>query len=223
VRLLLVEDDVMFGESLQVAIKTEGYSIDWVQSVDEATFAIDLYTYDLILLDLCLPDDSGLNVVKKIRLDNNKIPIVIITAKDTIDDKVTGLDAGADDYIVKPFSSYELFARLRAIFRRLNDRADFLIEYNGLTLNPKTFEAFFKDEIYELSNKEFAILHALLEKPGTILSKDQLEEKLYSWNDPIQSNTIEVFIYGLRKKFGTSLIKNIRGLGYFVSKSPLDY
>lgn len=221
-RLLLVEDDVMFGESLQAAIKPEGYSVDWVQSAQEAVFALGVYTYDVILLDLCLPDYSGLDIVRKIRLDNNKIPIVIITAKDTIDDRVRGLDAGADDYIVKPFSSYELFARLRAIFRRLSERADFLIEYNGLTLNPKTFEAFFKDDIYELSNKEFAILHALLEKPGTVLSKDQLEEKLYSWNDPIQSNTIEVFIYGLRKKFGTNLIKNIRGLGYFVPKNPSD-
>ena len=221
-RLLLVEDDEMFGESLQRGIKSEGYIVDWVKNADEAYFAIDTYTYDLMLLDLCLPDYSGLELIKIIRDQNNKIPVIIITAKDTIEDRIIGLDAGADDYLIKPFSLYELFARFRAIFRRLNGRADFLIEYNGLTLNPKTFEAVFNDEIYQLSNKEFAILIALIEHPGVPLSKSQLEEKLYGWNDLTQSNTVEVFIYGLRKKLGSKWIKNIRGLGYFVPKMSSD-
>ena len=217
-RLLLVEDDEMFGESLQGGIKSEGYIVDWVKSADEAFFALTTYTYDLILLDLCLPDYSGLELIKKVRDLSNKVPIIITTAKDTIQDRIIGLDTGADDYLIKPFSLNELFARFRAIFRRLNGRADFLIEYNGLTLNPKTFEAVLNDEIYQLSNKEFAILIALIEQPGVPISKSQLEEKLYGWNDLTQSNTIEVFIHGLRKKLGSKWIKNIRGLGYFVPK-----
>ena len=221
-RLLLVEDDEMFGESLQRGIKSEGYIVDWVKNADEASFAIHTYTYDLMLLDLCLPDYSGLELIKIIRDQNNKIPIIIITAKDTIEDRIIGLDAGADDYLIKPFSLYELFARFRAIFRRLNGRADFLIEYDGLTLNPKTFEAVLNDETYQLSNKEFAILVALLENPGILLSKSQLEEKLYGWDDLTQSNTVEVFIHGLRKKLGSKWIKNIRGLGYFVPKMSSD-
>jgi two-component system response regulator QseB len=221
-RLLLVEDDEMFGESLQGGIKNEGYIVDWVKNADEAFFAIATYTYDLILLDLCLPDYSGLELLKKIRDLGNRIPIIITTAKDTIEDRIIGLDAGADDYLIKPFSLNELFARFRAIFRRLNGRADFLIEYDGLTLNPKTFEAVLNDEIYQLSNKEFAILIALIEHPGVPLSKSQLEEKLYGWDDLTQSNTVEVFIHGLRKKIGSKWIKNIRGLGYFVPKMSSD-
>jgi len=219
-RLLLVEDDEMLGESLQKGIVGEGYVVDWVKSTDEGSFAIQSIMYDLLILDLGLPDYSGLELIKEIRNQNNKIPIIIITAKDTIQDRVIGLDAGADDYLVKPFSLDELFARFRAIFRRLGGRADPLIEYYGLTLNPKTFEAMLDDKIHKLSNKEFAILVALLETPGAPLSKSQLEEKLYGWDDSTQSNTVEVFIHGLRKKLGPKWIKNIRGLGYFIPKVP---
>jgi two-component system response regulator QseB len=219
-RLLLVEDDEMIGESLQKGIKSEGYIVDWAKSADEGSFALDACTYDLMILDLCLPDYSGLELIRAIRNQNNKIPIIIITAKDTIQDRIIGLDAGADDYLIKPFSLHELLARFRAIFRRLGGRSDPLIEYYGLTLNPKTFEAMLDDETHKLSNKEFAILLALLEVPGAPLSKSQLEEKLYGWDDSTQSNTIEVFIYGLRKKLGSNWIKNIRGLGYFIPKIP---
>lgn len=219
-RLLLVEDDEMLGESLQKGIIDEGYVVDWVKSADEGSFAIQSAIYDLLMLDLGLPDYSGLEVVKKIRNQNNKVPIIIITAKDTIQDRVIGLDVGADDYLIKPFSLDELFARFRAIFRRLGGRADPLIEYYGLALNPKTFEAMLDKEIHKLSNKEFAILMALLETPGAPLSKSQLEEKLYGWDDSTQSNTVEVFIHGLRKKLGSKWIKNIRGLGYFIPKVP---
>jgi two-component system response regulator QseB len=219
-KLLLVEDDEMLGESLQKGIKSEGHAVDWVKSADEGSFAIYASTYDLMILDLGLPDYSGLELVKKIRYQNNKIPIVIITAKDTIQDRVIGLDAGADDYLVKPFSLYELCARFRAITRRLGGRTDTLIEHYGLSLNPKTFEAIIDNEVHKLSNKEFAILIALLEIPGAPLSKSQLEEKLYGWDDSTQSNTIEVFIHGLRKKLGSKWIKNIRGLGYFIPKIP---
>ncbi len=221
-RLLLVEDDEMLGESLQKGITGAGYVVDWVKSANEGSFAIQSILYDLLILDLGLPDYSGLELIKEIRNQNNKVPIIIITAKDTIQDRVIGLDVGADDYLIKPFSLDELFARFRAIFRRLGGRANLLIEYYGLTLNPKTFEAMLDDEIYKLSNKEFAILVALLETPGAPLSKSQLEEKLYGWDDLAQSNTVEVFIHGLRKKLGSKWIKNIRGLGYFIPKVPVD-
>lgn len=220
-KLLLVEDDDMVGESLQKGLKTEGYSVNWAKNAEEGFFALEANLYDIMLLDLGLPDYSGLDLLRGIRHKHNQIPTIILTAKDSIQDRVEGLDAGADDYLVKPFSLDELLARLRALLRRKSGRAELLIEHNGLMLNPKTFEAILHNQTFNLSTKEFAILMALIETPGAPLSKAQLEEKLYGWDDSNQSNTIEVFIHSLRKKLGSEWIKNIRGLGYFIPKNPI--
>ena len=219
-KLLLVEDDEMVGESLQKGLKAEGYSVDWAMKAEDASFALETNTYDIMLLDLGLLDYSGLVLLRKIRQKHNQVPTIILTAKDSIEDRVEGLDAGADDYLVKPFSLDELLARLRALLRRKRGSAEPLIEYCGLILNPKTFEATLDYQIFKLSSKEFAVLMALIETPGAPLSKAQLEEKLYGWDDLNQSNTIEVFIHSLRKKLGQKWIKNIRGLGYFIPKNP---
>lgn len=217
-KLLLVEDDQMVGESLQKGLKAEGYSVDWAMKAEDASFALETNPYDIMLLDLGLPDYSGLELLRVARQKHNQIPTIILTAKDSIQDRVDGLDAGSDDYLVKPFSLDELLARLRALLRRKRGSAEPLLEYNGLILNPKTFEATLHHQTFKLSTKEFAILMALVETPGAPLSKAQLEEKLYGWDDSNQSNTIEVFIHSLRKKLGQGWIKNIRGLGYFIPK-----
>lgn len=219
-KLLLVEDDHMVGESLQKGLKAEGYSVDWAKKAEDGSFALEANTYDIMLLDLGLPDYSGLDLLQAIREKHNQIPTIILTAKDSIEDRVLGLDVGADDYLVKPFSLDELLARLRALLRRKSGRAEVLIEHSGLILDPKTFEATLYNQTFKLSTKEFAILMALIETPGAPLSKGQLEEKLYGWDDSNQSNTIEVFIHSLRKKLGQEWIKNIRGLGYFIPKNP---
>jgi len=220
-KLLLVEDDAMVGESLQKGLKAQGYSVDWAMRAEDASFALQTTRYDIMLLDLGLPDYSGLELLREERQKHNQIPTIILTAKDSISDRVEGLDAGADDYLVKPFSLEELKARLRALLRRKRGATEPLIEHCGLILNPKTFEATLHDQTFKLSTKEFALLMALLENPGAPLSKAQLEEKLYGWDDSAQSNTIEVFIHSLRKRLGQEWIKNIRGLGYFIPKNPI--
>lgn len=219
-KLLLVEDDAMVGESLQKGLKAEGYSVDWAKKAEDGSFALEANSYDIMLLDLGLPDYSGLELLTEIRQKHNQVPTIILTAKDSIQDRVEGLDAGADDYLVKPFSLDELLARLRALLRRKRGSAEPLIEHCGLILNPKTFEAIFQDKAFKLSVKEFTLLMALMQTPGAPLSKAQLEEKLYGWDDSNQSNTVEVFIHSLRRKLGQEWIKNIRGLGYFIPKNP---
>ncbi|MDD2267706.1 response regulator [Sulfuricurvum sp.] len=219
-KLLLVEDDGMVGESLQKGLKAEGYSVDWAKTAGDGSFALETNAYDIMLLDLGLPDYSGIELLQIIRQKHNQVPTIILTAKDSIQDRVGGLDAGADDYLVKPFSLDELLARLRALLRRKNGRAEPLIEHNGLILNPKTFEAILDNQTFKLSTKEFAVLMALIKTPGAPLSKGQLEAQLYGWEDSNQSNTIEVFIHSLRRKLGQEWIKNIRGLGYFIPKNP---
>lgn len=220
-KLLLVEDDEMVGESLQKGLNAEGYSVDWAKTAGDGSFALATNSYDIMLLDLGLPDYSGIELLQMMRQKHNQVPTIILTARDSIQDRVEGLDMGADDYLVKPFSLDELLARLRALLRRKNGRAEPLIEYNGLILNPKTFEAILENQTFKLSTKEFAVLMALIQTPGAPLSKGQLEEKLYGWEDSNQSNTIEVFIHSLRRKLGQEWIKNIRGLGYFIPKSPI--
>ncbi|HSY29674.1 MAG TPA: response regulator [Burkholderiaceae bacterium] len=218
-RLLLVEDDSMIGESVRKGLRQDGFIIDWVQDGRSAESALECGTYDLLLLDLGLPRKSGLEVLKSLRQRRNPIPVLILTARDAVTDRVAGLDAGADDYLVKPFDLEELAARIRALLRRQSGRADSIIRHGDLTLNPATHEVHLQGAPVMLSAREFSLLEAFLDRPGAVLSRMQLEEKLYGWDDEIESNTVEVYIHALRKKLGASLIKNVRGVGYMIPKA----
>lgn len=217
-RLLLVEDDPMIGESVRHGLRQDGFSVDWVRDGSAAETVLRNEVYDLVLLDLGLPKKQGLDVLKSLRAKGNRIPVMIVTARDAVPDRVAGLDSGADDYIVKPFDLDELAARIRAVLRRQAGRAEPVIEHGGLRLNPSTHEASVNGEPLILSAREFALLQALLDRPGAVLSRGQLEEKLYGWEEEVESNTIEVYIHSLRKKLGADFIKNVRGVGYMVPK-----
>jgi len=209
----------MIGESVRKGLRQDGFIIDWVQDGRSAESALECGTYDLLLLDLGLPRKSGLEVLKSLRQRRNPIPVLILTARDAVTDRVAGLDAGADDYLVKPFDLEELAARIRALLRRQSGRADSIIRHGDLTLNPATHEVHLQGAPVMLSAREFSLLEAFLDRPGAVLSRMQLEEKLYGWDDEIESNTVEVYIHALRKKLGASLIKNVRGVGYMIPKA----
>jgi two-component system response regulator QseB len=219
VRLLLVEDDTMIGEGLRKGLRQDGFSVDWVTDGAMAQAALDCGSYDLLLLDFGLPKKPGLELLRNLRRKNNAIPVLVITARDAVADRVLGLDAGADDYLVKPFDFEELEARIRALLRRRSGRVDSIIRHGDITLNPATHEVSLKGTPVALSGREFSLLHALLDRPGAVLSRAQLEEKLYGWDQEIESNAIEVHIHALRKKLGASLIRNVRGVGYMVGES----
>lgn len=216
-RLLLVEDDAMIGESLHEALVSENYAVDWVRDGRSAELALDNDVYDLLLLDLGLPKKQGLQVLSEYRQRGGMLPVLIITARDATADRVGGLDAGADDYLVKPFDLDELFARVRALLRRQAGRARPVIVYGEITLNPASREVFLGEKLLNLSAREFALLQALLDPPGRVLSLAELEEKLYGWDQEIGSNAVEVYIHHLRKKLGTDFIRNVRGVGYKVA------
>ncbi len=213
-RLLLVEDDAMIGESISEALISENYAVDWVTDGLSAEIALANDVYDLMILDLGLPKKQGLQVLKEYRQRQGLLPILIITARDALADKVAGLDAGADDYLVKPFELGELFARVRALLRRHASRAQPIIEFGQVTLNPANREVYLNGQLVSLSAHEFALLLALLDPPERVLSIAELEEKLYSWNHEVASNTVEVLIHRLRKKLGSDFIRNVRGAGY---------
>ncbi len=213
-RLLLVEDDAMIGESISEALISENYAVDWVTDGRSAEIALANDVYDLMILDLGLPKKQGLQVLKEYRQRQGLLPILIITARDGLADKVAGLDAGADDYLVKPFDLGELFARVRALLRRHASRAQPIIEFGQVTLNPANREVYLNGQLVSLSAHEFALLLALLDPPERVLSIAELEEKLYSWNHEVASNTVEVLIHRLRKKLGSDFIRNVRGAGY---------
>jgi two-component system, OmpR family, response regulator QseB len=217
-RLLLVEDDAMIGESVRKGLRQDGFSVDWMKDGHSAESALERDLHDLLLLDLGLPGKEGLDVLKSLRRKGNAIPVLILTARDAVADKVAGLNAGADDYLVKPFDLEELAARVHALLRRRAGRADVVIRHGGLALNPATHEATLDDRPLTLSAREFALLEALLERPGAVLSVGQLEDKLYGWDDEVGSNTVEVYIHSLRKKLGADFIKNVRGVGYMVPR-----
>jgi len=223
-RLLLVEDDAMIGESVRTGLRRDGFTVDWVQDGRAAELALANAAagavYDLLLLDLGLPRKEGLEVLRTLRRNGNRLPVLILTARDSVADRVKGLDAGADDYLVKPFDLDELSARIRALSRRQAGRVEPVIRHGELALDPATREVTFKGRALALSAREFALLAAFLDRPGAVLSREQLEEKLYGWNEEIESNTVEVYIHALRKKLGQDFIKNIRGVGYMVPKSP---
>jgi two-component system response regulator QseB len=219
-RLLLVEDDEMIAAAMQDGLRQSGYTVDWARDGREAELALAGAPYDLLLLDLGLPRKSGLEVLRSVRARNDAVPVLIVTARDAVSDRVEGLDAGADDYLVKPFDLDELGARVRALLRRRAGRAEPLLRQGGLTLNPATHEALLDGKPLALSGREFALLSALLERPGAVLSRSQLEEKLYGWGEEIESNTIEVYIHSLRRKLGTSFIRTVRGVGYGIGDAP---
>ncbi|MDB5727289.1 MAG: response regulator transcription factor [Noviherbaspirillum sp.] len=217
-RLLLVEDDAMIGESVCKGLRQDGFAVDWVRDGRAGESALDDHAHALLLLDLGLPKKEGLEVLKTLRQKGNAIPVLILTARDAVADRVAGLDAGADDYLVKPFDLEELGARIRALLRRRSGRAEAVIRYGGLTLNPATHEAAMDGQPLSLSAREFALLEALLDRPGAVLSVAQLQEKIYGWDDEIGSNTIEVYVHALRKKLGAGFIRNVRGVGYMIPK-----
>jgi two-component system, OmpR family, response regulator QseB len=216
-RLLLVEDDTMIGESVRKGLRQDGFAVDWVQDGRTAEVAAGDAVYDLILLDLGLPKKSGLEVLKAMRRAGNRTPVLILTARDAVADRVAGLDAGADDYLIKPFDLEELGARIRALLRRNSGRIAPVIEVGALTLDPASHDVRLHGQPVSLSAREFALLLAFLDRPGAVLSRAQLEEKLYGWNEEIESNAVEVYIHALRKKLGPDLIKNVRGVGYMVA------
>lgn len=217
-RLLLVEDDTMIGESVLDLLRVEHYAVDWVKDGEMAETALRSQTYDLILLDLGLPRVDGLTVLRTLRSRKERIPVLIATARDSVQQRIDGLDAGADDYVLKPYDLDELLARIRALLRRAAGRAEPVYEHKGVTINPATREVTVGGQPVVLSAREWAVLEPLIARPGLVLSRAQLEEKLYSWKDEISSNAVEVYIHGLRKKLGAELIQNVRGVGYTVPR-----
>lgn len=213
-RLLLVEDDVMIGETVLDVLRAEHFAVDWVKDGVMADTATRTQHYDLILLDLGLPKRDGLDVLKGLRQRHDTTPVIVVTARDAVADRIAGLDAGADDYVLKPYDLDELLARIRALIRRGAGRPDPVLEINNVRLNPITHEALRDGQPVALSAREWAVLEALMARPGSVLSRAQLEEKLYSWKDEISSNAVEVYVHGLRKKLGSDFIQTVRGLGY---------
>ncbi len=219
-RMLLVEDDRMIGEAITVALQDAAYAVDWVRDGETAWRAIGNQEHQAVLLDLGLPKLDGRDLLRKLRATGNTLPVIIITARDALADRVDGLDLGADDYLVKPFEMDELLARLRAIIRRQGGQATPVLSNGLLQLNLSTREVQHGDAQVLLTAREFALLQALLLRPGTILSRAQLEERLYGWNEAVESNTIDFLIHGIRKKLGAKAIKNVRGAGWMVARQP---
>jgi two-component system response regulator QseB len=207
----------MIGEAVRAGLRRQGFVIDWVQDGVAAEQALLAEAYDACLLDLGLPRKSGLDVLRRLRERGSMLPVVVLTARDAITDRVDGLDAGADDYVVKPFDLAELAARVRAVTRRKGGRAQAIIEHGDVTLDPATREVRRNGDPVALSPREFALLQALLEHPGRILSRAQLEERLYGWGEEIESNVVEVHVHTLRRKLGANFIRNVRGVGYRVA------
>lgn len=219
-RVLLVEDDEFLGDGIRTGLKHYGHTIDWVKDGRAAydVLSSTYETFDIIVLDLGLPKLSGLEVLKGIREKNIATPVVVLTARDAVDDRVKGLDAGADDYITKPFDLDELCARMRALQRRSKARIKPIISYNDVTLDPASHVVTHKGEEVMVSRREFSLLQKLLENTGRVISREQLNQTLYGWGENIDSNALEVHIHNLRKRFGTKLIRTIRGVGYMVEK-----
>lgn len=217
-RVLLVEDDKMIGEAISQALHDAAYAIDWVQDGHMAMIAIETHTYDIALLDLGLPGGDGLEVLRLLRLAGKHLPVLIVTARDAVEDCIKGLDLGADDYLVKPFETGELLARMRAVFRRKGGNAMTVMTNGVLTLDPATHDATHAGTSCRLSAREYALLHTLLLRPGAILSRTELEERIYGWNEEVESNAVEFLIHAIRKKLGATIIKNVRGVGWMVVK-----
>lgn len=217
-RLLLVEDDAMIGEAVRELLRDEDYAVDWARDGDAADAALAAQRYDLVLLDLGLPGRDGMAVLRALRARRDRTPVLIATARDGVAQRIAGLDAGADDYVLKPYDLDELLARIRALLRRAAGRAEPLYEHQGVSINPATREVLAHGQPVVLSAREWAVLEPLIARPGLVLSRQQLEDKLYGWGEEIGSNAVEVYIHGLRRKLGAALILNVRGVGYMVPK-----
>jgi DNA-binding response OmpR family regulator len=221
-RVLLVEDEEIIGSGVQAALRQAGYAVDWLQDGHAAAMALKTEQFDLVLLDLGLPDRSGLDVLAELRTRGDEVPVLILTARDSVPDRVSGLDRGADDYLTKPFDLDELFARLRALARRRGGRANPLLIHGDITLDPAARKVTLGDKAVDISRREFSLLQLLLENSGRVLSRGSLEESLYGWGDVVESNTVEVYIHHLRKKLGSELIRTVRGVGYMVDRPPSE-
>ena len=215
-RLLLIEDDTMIGRAARQGLGDAGFAVDWVMDGHAAERALANDVYDLAILDLGLPGQDGMTVLKSLRCGGNAVPVLIATARDSVSDRIAGLNAGADDYVLKPFDLDELIARVRALLRRHAGGASPLLECGGLVLDPVRKEVRLKGEPVSLSAREFALLEVLLRRPGAVLSREQLEDSVYGWTEEIGSNAIEVHLHNLRRKLGAQTIRNVRGVGYKV-------
>jgi two-component system OmpR family response regulator len=218
-RILLVEDDLMIGAAVAQALRDAAYAVDWVMDGDTAIEAANAEAYDLALLDLGLPELDGLEVLRCLRKTGRAVPVIIVTARDGIDDRICGLDLGADDYLVKPFETRELLARMRAILRRQGSGASPILSNGSLNLDPATYEVSHGGETCRLTAREFALLRALMSSPGTILSRTDLERHIYGWNEEVESNAVEFLIHAIRRKIGAETIRNVRGVGWMVDRS----
>jgi two-component system OmpR family response regulator len=217
-RVLLVEDDRMIGAALEQALKDAAYAVDWATDGAMAAAALSTQAYDMLLLDLGLPRVDGIELLQRLRRRDDKLPVLIISARDGVDERVRGLDLGADDYLVKPFEVRELLARMRAALRRREGSATPLMSNGRLVLDPATHEGSFENLRCRLSGREFTLLQALLARPGAILSRAELEQRIYGWGEEIESNTVEVLIHSIRKKLGAVSIRNVRGVGWMVDR-----
>jgi two-component system OmpR family response regulator/two-component system response regulator QseB len=215
-RILVVEDDALLGDAIQVGLKLAGYAVDWMKDGVSADQALLTEPYAAVVLDLGLPRLSGLEVLQRLRSRRLAIPVLILTARDTVDDRIKGLDAGADDYLIKPFDMGELSARLRALIRRASGKPAAALISGGVELDPATHQVRYQGVPIELPAREFAVLHALMLNAGRVLSRAQIEEQLYAWGEEIESNAVEVHIHHLRRKLFSGLIETIRGVGYLI-------
>lgn len=220
-RLLVAEDNVLLGQGIEAGLKQAGFTVDRVLDGGAAALALEAVDYELLILDLGLPKMSGSDLLQSLRSKGSDIPVLVLTARDTLQDRVAGLNAGADDYLVKPFDLSELVARIRALLRRAHGRTVTMIEYANLRLDPTSLQVIKDGKAIQLSARECAILVDLLEHKGIALSRARLEESLYGWNEEVESNAIEVHIHNLRKKLGEQLIKTIRGVGYLICKDAV--
>lgn len=217
-RVLIVEDDAMIGAAVVQALKDAAYAVDWVKDGKTAIEATRIETYDLVLLDLTLPGLDGIEVLRTLRKGEAALPVIVATARDGVDDRIQGLDLGADDYIVKPFETRELLARMRAILRRQGSGASPLLTNGDIALDPATFEVMRGEASCRLTAKEFALMQALMARPGTILSRADLERSIYGWNEEVESNAVEFLIHAIRRKIGSTAIRNVRGVGWMVDR-----
>ncbi len=215
-RILLVEDDPLLGEGLQSSLKMEGYAVDWLRDGESAWRSLRIESFDLMVLDLGLPDISGLEVLKRVRQQEIDLPVLILTARDALEDRVLGLDSGADDYLIKPFDLDELTARLRVLSRRHAGRRDPIVRHGKIELNPANRQVRVDGQKISLTRREFNLLSMLLENAGQVQTKARLQQALYGWEEDIESNTLEVYIHHLRRKLGKDLITTVRGVGYMV-------
>lgn len=221
-RILVIEDDRLLGDALHAGLAQRGYAVDWVQDGEQGHTALKTETYAAVVLDLGLPRLSGLELLRRLRNAGNAVPVLILTARDAVNDRVTGLDSGADDYLVKPFDLDELAARLRALTRRGRGEASAVLRVQELELDPAGRRVRFRGKDIELSAREFDLLHELMLNAGRVLSRQQLEQKLYSWGEEIESNAIEVYIHHLRRKLAPELVRTVRGVGYLLPRAAHD-